>query len=355
MEARYTASYALLGLNKFADGSTAPRLFFQSTTPQATFTLTIDPSPLLQHVDTHAALGQMLLSRFTGQPSSGTPEEQLQRRIGQMRASRLQAIGGHVCLVVEGNTDVSPPDLNGRGNIADASFALNVFDNAPVQERFEPIIQSALTALSLFSPVKADLAVRPLGAATYLIDPQTGSPIHCLRLVASGSMRIATPLTDDAIVQASKCVAGIHDDSSLKKVADLLSESQEDSLHELRAFVASWSALEIFTNTTFKSTYEKMWFEAMAASAPTSASKYFSHLEGVMKDKHRLNDKFLILASILDENGALEDAEKFAALKAARDALFHTPSKGTKDYPTAVAQNLLRKYFVAHLRKTGCA
>jgi hypothetical protein len=71
-----------------------------------------------------------------------------------------------------------------------------------------------------------------------------------------------------------------------------------------------------------------------------------------MKDKHRLNDKFIILASILNPETAEADAVVFARLKAARDALFHgepTP----ESYPLDETQKILQMYLSLHLGPTG--
>jgi hypothetical protein len=68
-----------------------------------------------------------------------------------------------------------------------------------------------------------------------------------------------------------------------------------------------------------------------------------------MNDKHRLTDKFLVIASILDSDAAERDMSDFNRLKSVRDSLFHASEGATSRYPVEETQNLLMKYLDLHL------
>ena len=71
-------------------------------------------------------------------------------------------------------------------------------------------------------------------------------------------------------------------------------------------------------------------------------------LAEIMKDRVRLNDKFVIIASLLNESGAEEDAATFARLKKLRDS-FHTGEIVESNLTVETAQLLLGKYLRLHV------
>ena len=92
----------------------------------------------------------------------------------------------------------------------------------------------------------------------------------------------------------------------------------------------------------------------MADGAPGSAKPVFLRFRDVMSDKYRLADKFLIIASVLDPEGAADNAREFANLKKFRDGLLHaldTPS--LLSLPTDAVHNLVLKFMKLHLSATG--
>ena len=117
-------------------------------------------------------------------------------------------------------------------------------------------------------------------------------------------------------------------------------------------FIAAWLALEIFVNASFKATYESRWFDIMENGAPAAAKPVFERLRDVMRDKYRLADKFLVIASVLDSDAAAMDIDEFRRLKGIRDSLLHaleTPAH----LPTESVQKLLLKYMTLHLDLEG--
>ncbi len=124
---------------------------------------------------------------------------------------------------------------------------------------------------------------------------------------------------------------------------------RDEATDELQAFIAAWSALEIFVNATFKSTYENRFFGIMADGAPEAAKPVFARFKDVMSDKYGLANKFLIVASVLDPSAATEDATEFGRLKKIRDDLLHALISPAGPLPTNGAQKLLLKYMKLHL------
>jgi hypothetical protein len=131
------------------------------------------------------------------------------------------------------------------------------------------------------------------------------------------------------------------EDDQLEKIVRLLANSHQTKDRALQSFIEAWAALEIFVNASFKHRYEREWMAKLKTGAPPSAQPYFVRLAEIMKDRVRLNDKFVIIASLLNESGAEEDAATFARLKKLRDS-FHTGEIVESNLTVETAQLLLR-------------
>ena len=191
-----------------------------------------------------------------------------------------------------------------------------------------------------------------MGEVLYLVEPDSQKPIYTFTVeFGAAKLSLATPLTDAVLSSATKHISKLSDEKALTRPISLLSTSLERGTDELEAFIAAWSALEIFVNATFKTTYELRWFDIMQDGAPISAKPVFQRFKDVMSDKYRLADKFLIIASVLDSDSATTNAENFRNLKSVRDNLSHGLETPTH-LPTEAVQNLLFKYLSLHLDRS---
>ena len=140
------------------------------------------------------------------------------------------------------------------------------------------------------------------------------------------------------------------------KVANLLIQSLETGTDELRSFIAAWAALEIFVNSQFKGEYDRKWQDMLASDTPASSQIFFERLMNVMKGKYSLFDKFVVVASLLDEHSAENDIVEFKRLKGIRDNFFHGEEAQGEEgavLPVEQVQNMLRKYLTLHLECTA--
>ena len=215
-------------------------------------------------------------------------------------------------------------------------------------ELFRPSIQTALTAIALSLSTNADRETDRLGEVVFLVEPDNPKPIYTFTFnISAARLSLASPVTDSILSDAGR-IPKLVADKALARPISLLSTSLSRETDSLQRFMAAWSALEIFVNSTFKTTYESRWFEIMENGAPTSAKPVFLRFRDVMSDKYRLADKFLIITSVLDSDSATNDIENFKTLKSVRDNLLH--GLAIPPYlPTENVQNLLFKYLSLHL------
>jgi hypothetical protein len=141
-------------------------------------------------------------------------------------------------------------------------------------------------------------------------------------------------------------------DERLTTIARLLVHSHKTKGNDLQSFIEVWAALEVFVNGLFKDQYEQEWLKRLADGTPPSAQRYFARLKEVMKDKYRLIDKFVVIASLLNDDAAEADGAAVKRIKDVRDTL-HTGKIAGMNLPVHEAQKLLRKYLRLHMVHCG--
>jgi hypothetical protein len=353
VKVRYIAIYKLHGVNKLPEEAECTNVV-KLQNPALTVILATNPDPYFLHVDKSAALGAQLLKGIFAPDKEGTLQERLAAEIEDIKVRRAKRTGTGVFLIFEGEMDIPTPEFKARRDIDEFAVCFDAIAKTEIRENFRPSVQSVITALSLSLPTNADRRVEKTGDVVYLVDSDDGKPIYTFAF-QGGSARasIASPLTQGIIAESAALAAKLATNKTMARPSSLLITSLDDATYELQGFIAAWSALEIFINGTFKATYGVRWFEIMEDGAPASAKPVFERLKDVMRDKYRLADKFLVIASVLDSGGAADDATEFGRLKKFRDGLFHTLDTPLSPLPTEAVQKLLLKYMKLHVGTYG--
>lgn len=136
---------------------------------------------------------------------------------------------------------------------------------------------------------------------------------------------------------------------NLNKVYKLLIQAVSRDNDRLRRFMFSWFALEILINKVF-SEYEEKFIENLTGADPAKHTKrYFDRICGVMKDKYRLADKFVVVASRIGDDSIETDLVLFDKIKDIRDKLFHGNRVDDETLPISETVKLLKKYLRRHI------
>jgi hypothetical protein len=349
MKVKYIAVWRLYGVSKLlTDGGNNLDLA-RLDDPSVVSSVTANAEPHFLHIDRSAALATQLLKGLFSPDKNGTPAERLAAELENVKARRAKQTEKGVFLVVEAEKDVSSPNFKTRRDTEEYAVCFDAVDKPEILDSFRPFIQAILTSVVLSLPANADHQIERVGEAIYLVDPDNGKPIYTFS-VQGGSARlsVASPLTGEIVAAAGRRVSKVIGDKQLARPTSLLVTSLNRTTDALQAFVAAWSALEIFVNAGFKATYESRWFDIMESGAPVAAKPVFERFKDVMSDKYRLADKFLIIASVLDADAATTDADEFRNLKTVRDNLSHGLETAAH-LPTEAVQKLLVKYMALHL------
>lgn len=291
---RYTTIFKILGLASFPEGTENVRLLARES-PAFTATIVANPDPHYLHVDRSAAVGMQLLR---GGIDTLDAKERVAAEIDRRRSIRAAQARTSPFLVFEGETDFPPPDFEARGDTDEFAVCFDAVSKAQVREQFQPYLQSVIAAVSLSLGADAERRIEKMGDVVYLVNPNDGKPIYTFTPTGR-SLRVSInpPLSQDLIAESSSLASKLATDKALQKTIRRFVDSLDNKVDELEGFTLAWSALEMFINVTFRSTYESQWFALLENAAPASAKPLF---RDEMRPKWGLGDKFRIIASLLD-------------------------------------------------------
>lgn len=126
--------------------------------------------------------------------------------------------------------------------------------------------------------------------------------------------------------------------TNLKTPFRLLTQSLETTDDNLRAFVASWSAIEILINKAFPYYEGKFIAGIVSDNNSQCVNDFLGRIKDVMKDKYKLTDKFLLIASFLSDETE-EDVALFWKVKKTRDRILHGEQFDEESLPVEEAES----------------
>ena len=349
---RYVSVWKLRGGSKLVTDKNS-LLLARLNDPRIEAHVTTDPEPYFRHIDQSAAIGALFLKGLFAENKKGSIQERIAAEIEVIKNGRKERTSAGVFLVLESIKNIPTPDFKIRRDTSEFAVCFDAVDKDEIRESFRPTLDALLVALTLNLPSNADQLVEKTGEVIYLVDPAKETPVYSYTAkFGPARLSLAAQMTEDMITNAAKLVPTITGDKSIARTVSLLISSLNRGTDGLQTFVAAWTALEIFVNATFKARYEAEWFGIMKTGAPAAALPVFERLKNVMSDKYRLSDKFLIIASVLDDVGAPADAIKFGELKEIRDKLLHA-LETPQNLPTDAVQSMLVKYLKLHCTRTN--
>lgn len=165
--------------------------------------------------------------------------------------------------------------------------------------------------------------------------------------VSDGDWMVGLDMNE--VLAAERLTSIIYNDKEINGIIDIYSESltPHKSGH-LHAFVAAWTALEIFVAKQFKELQSSVTININGATAHKDFS---DRMLTVMSDKYRLTDKFAALSSHYDDISADADIAEFKRIKGIRDKFFHNMAGDVKDLPLDQTRQLVSKYLQLYIER----
>lgn len=349
MEARYTAVYKIQGITGRPD--TPDRNLVELPDLNARALLTTDPDRHCFHLDRANAISSLMMSVLVGRSEDGDAESRITAEVERVKEARNKEHGQGTFLIFTATGEIESPDLKKRRDFEDFAFCLEAFSGRQFRERFRNAVNGVVAALTMGLGDNKSPVVQRVGHRAYLVDDESKKVIYNFNL--EGGMAITSisgPLKEDTVIFVHDHSATLCEDKRLAAVVRLLTQSIETTTDNLRSFLAAWAGFEIFVNNVFKDKYKQAYWDKLSSNTVSSGRRFFDRLKSVMKGKYNLADRFLVIASLLDETSADSDSVEFNGLKKLRDDLLHGQEVDERTLPNAEVQYLLRKYLRLHIQ-----
>lgn len=188
-------------------------------------------------------------------------------------------------LVIKGQIAAPPIDPNLRRELAGLNVSMDQTSFDSARETFKSLARALITATALNLPHHNDRQYALVGETGYLTEPGRSEPIYSVGMVAMGGRASVSNSLDTANAERiARQAAKLVEDGGLERSSRLLSLSHDQKTDELQAFLAAWSALEIFVQKSFSAQYEGQWFDLLEGAAPPAAGPVFERLRAVKRD-----------------------------------------------------------------------
>ncbi len=302
---RFVEVYGLAGASGLTEGKAEISLL---NSESSTFSASLQQNPVLpfRHVDTVNALSARLLVKGL-RPLTDLSVREEAIHTAARRRETTYASSVYAVFMGEASQKVKlerPPFDTG-----DFRVCIEEFSNSELLDGARPKVRDILSAIILSHSGETIEPIRNIGSACFLIDGNN-KPIYNLNISISASASISSPLSKQTLHNAISLFPLV---PTYRKITSLIVMSLDDEAGELQSFICSWTAMEIFVNT----------------SRP---------------GKNSLRNKFRSIAQELNAPNASFDEDKFAKLKKFRDNYFHKFEADRRDFPTRSVLELLLKY-----------
>jgi len=286
-------------------------------------------------------------------PDPRSFDEKLAREVADLVAARRRTVGSAPYFVVTVTLDAEVSLQKPHEDLTDFSIYIDAIDKEAVRAKARPLVDRVVAATIIAS--ESDPRFDRLSESIYLITPDD-RVLYSLTFSAEGaSLLVRAPTREmESLVGRYMLASATESGSDLSSVFGLLRAAVDGSAEPLRAFVAAWSALEIFTNKLFKS-YEQIWFDQLVRDRTTAEVAHLLRIRDVMRGKHSLTDRFTVIAVVLNAESAATDIPVFNELKRARDALLHRRAQEKGNLPAPRVLSLTHKYLRLHLERVASA
>lgn len=294
-------------------------------------------------IDRASALKTLALSSIFHSPDSREFDERLAEKIDQIRRDRAQITGSVPTLIVTVEQETTLKSSARGAHHKEFSVYFDSFEKSELSDKAQPLINRFLASLMLSTD--SDPIFKELARGVYLVgaDPKI---IYPFRLEGTASLIAARQIPPEVPSLLSRYFKALADED-LARIYELISSAVEQNTEPLRAYIAAWTALEMFINKTF-SFYEGEWFKEAIKNRGTIERRHLERIREVMKGKYSLEDRFGVVSMMLDEPEADKSYDLFKAIKKERDELIHHGFGNRKDFMTghilALLRNLLKKH-----------
>lgn len=315
--------------------------------------LTSNPRPYANSIDRGFATQYVQLQDGLHGRSDMPRAQRIDDLTEELWVARAKKIRGSPCLVfiAEGELDEFSPRV--ELELEECVLWLDSVDKSKMMDLHGASINAAICAISSIDGLVVGVQDITSGTVFFRDD---GKPVHSFNVsLGPTQMFSPRPLSEEECGDFVETYSALLADESLNRVQRLLRNGFEIERDRLRAFLASWNAIEILVNKLFKEHYESALFEKISSSMDTPAYRQVvERIRGVMgKGKFTLADKFMVIVAELSKTKSDDDVQLFKSAKKKRDELLHGEAIDEEELPISDVRKLAAKYLRLHCKRSA--
>ncbi len=305
-----------------------------------------DAEDFCKLIDVGDAIASVYMNRRFNDPSKRIDKDLILQEIDNIRKRRIlrTPISDFVAIKIRKECQLEISNVVYKDE--SYSFSIGKNDNFILIDSHKRDIDNVLSAINLNSITSLKFEKIAEGIYYPNIDGRTlfkqkDPPYRVKVSVVNGITTTAIRKINASIINLSKY-------KDLDKILSFHTQMHDKKNDGLKSFIFGWTALEIFINKNFKKYYKTFWGNLNQGN-PLFV-KFSDRLDPILKDKLRLNDKFLIIVACLNQNpDRLDDLAQFDKIKETRDKYFH--GQTIENLPIEGLNILLKKYLDLHISK----
>lgn len=257
---------------------------------------------------------------------------------------------GKPVLVIEIAGDTELDTSHPINDIGEFVLCNDGIDTPTIRKQTADVTNTIITSLYIAS--NKDFEIKKITSGLHLTDTD-GKVYYSYSFSMSGKGFISTTVDDKLTEKTSEYAQKISKSNLSKKIIRLMTQALDENDDLLKSFLFAWSALEIFIQKVFKDYNQRFFDLILRDNPPALTKKYFERLNHVMRDKYRINDKFIVVASLFCEKSAEQDLDEFNKIKKIRDLFFHGEEISEEELPVEETLELLKKYMQSYYDNIG--
>jgi hypothetical protein len=298
-----------------------------------------------KEIDISSALGLIYLRRRFINSGEKLNKKLIIQEVETIREKRIEKAqtNNFIAIKITKDYDLEISDIVYRDH--SILFAIGENDNSILIESHLRDIDNILSSICISA--KTSIQFEKLAEGIYFPNID-GKTLYRKRITfMRPKVFNANGITSFDVQRISKSITHLKKHKDLDKILRLHSQMHDKKNDEVKAFIFGWTSLEIFINKNFGKYYKNFWTK-LNQEDPVLI-RFAKHIDPVLKDRLRLNDKFLIIASCLNpDSGLLADLELFDKIKELRDKYFH--GQTIDEFPIEDLEKLINKYLDLHIR-----
>lgn len=307
--------------------------------------LVTNPDKRLAEIDKRMAIANLMLTSLFNERPKGELLDLIEERIDEIRKERNKKKNGYIIIEITGELSEFKPSIERK--IDDLHLVFDSVNKDAIKSEYQDDIKTALITLRLISD--KIIGIEKITEGLILFN-EIGEKIYPFNFKGGqASMYVSSPLDEIAIQEISELFIKLKKHRELDRVVELLASSLKSSNDLLRAYLSSYTGLEIFANKLFPKFEADFFKEISTGDHPEIRGKYLDRIRTVMRDKYNILDKFSIISLRLAPSSADNDSNIFMRLKKQRDLITHGQNVSDQELDVDNAQRLLTNYLKLYL------